>query len=236
MFGKITVIAAASVFVLFPAHAGAGTKKGKSEFAAHSSCASASCIRAKADIASRRSKKRAQTHLKQRNQEAIAVGRSVVTGHLTAYSPQKNGCKMEGGYASSRPGPDRKAVVRTLADVASGRSEYITIAGSPKFYGHHYRIPAIDFVDAQGRLHALKNVRAVVHDTGGAFRHAPEGRYDIPVERDISNKLMVRNASLWKRAGVGLVFEGVRWPARVGKGEMQRPLAQNSTKVDNSEL
>jgi hypothetical protein len=132
-----------------------------------------------------------------------------VTAKLTAYSPQKNGCRMEGGYASSRPGPDRKSIVRTLADVAAGHSDYITIAGSPRFYGREYRIPAIEFVDSQGRLHALKNVKAV-HDTGGAFRHAPEGRFDVPVERDIGNSLMVRNATLWKRSGVALVVESAR--------------------------
>ena len=53
---------------------------------------------------------------------------------LSAYSPQKGGSSMEGGYASSRPGPDKQSVVRTLDDYASGRSQHVTLAGHPSQY------------------------------------------------------------------------------------------------------
>lgn len=108
-----------------------------------------------------------------------------VTSLATAYSPKAGGDKMEGGYASSKPGPDGKAEVRTLADVQAGRSEYVTLAGDASQYGKTYTIPEITFRDAAGKEHTLKNVKGVVHDTGSAFKGKGEGRIDIPADRDL---------------------------------------------------
>jgi hypothetical protein len=107
---------------------------------------------------------------------------------LTAYSPQKAGDAMEGGYAAARPGPDGKAEVRTLADVAAGRSKYITLAGDKSQFGKEYVIPQITYRDAKGERVTLRNVKAVVHDTGSAFKGKGDQRFDIPVDRDLPSK------------------------------------------------
>jgi hypothetical protein len=106
---------------------------------------------------------------------------------VTAYTPMGIPDAMEGGYAASRPGPDGKAEVRTLEDFEAGRSPYITLAGSPEFYGREYTIPSITFRGSDGKTRTLQNVRAVVHDTGSAFKGQPEGRFDIPVARDMGS-------------------------------------------------
>lgn len=131
-----------------------------------------------------------------------------IQAKLSAYSPQAGGDKMEGGYAASKPGPDGKAEVRTLEDVAAGRSQYVTVAGNPSLAGKSYTIPEISFVGTDGKTQTLKNVKAVVHDTGSAFKSAPEGRFDVPIAKDADNALMAKNAGLWSKAGVQFVPEG----------------------------
>lgn len=106
------------------------------------------------------------------------------TPRATTYSPQRGGDRMEGGYASSRPGPDGQAMVRTLEDFRTGQAPYVTIAGNPALYGRSYTIPEVSY-QAGGQRHVLRDVPVVVHDTGGAFRNAPEGRFDVPVGRDL---------------------------------------------------
>ncbi|MFG1341372.1 hypothetical protein [Xanthobacter autotrophicus] len=103
---------------------------------------------------------------------------------VTTYSPQRGGDRMEGGYEASRPGPDGQAMVRTLEDFRTGQAPFVTIAGNPQLYGREYTIPEVSY-QAGGQRHVLKNVPVVVHDTGGAFRNAPEGRFDVPVGRDM---------------------------------------------------
>jgi murein DD-endopeptidase MepM/ murein hydrolase activator NlpD len=123
------------------------------------------------------------------------------TSRLTAYSPytgsSKKRLRMEGGRASSRRGPDGHALVRTIHDYMAGDSPYITIAGNPKFYGNEYVIPKLK-VQVNGKTQTLTNVRAVVHDTGAAFRKAPEGRFDIALGHNLSDREMATNAGLWK--------------------------------------
>lgn len=104
----------------------------------------------------------------------------------TTYSPQRGGDRMEGGYASSRPGPDGQAVVRTLEDFRTGQAPYVTIAGNPALYGRSYTIPEVSY-QVGGQRYTLRDVPVVVHDTGGAFRNAPEGRFDVPVGRDLGS-------------------------------------------------
>ncbi len=105
----------------------------------------------------------------------------VVTGRATAYSPRTGGDKMQGGLESSRKGPDGAALVRTLEDYFNKKTAYVTLAGSPNLYGNQYLIRSITFRLKDGATHTLTNVQGVVHDTGSAFRSAPEGRFDIPV-------------------------------------------------------
>jgi hypothetical protein len=106
-----------------------------------------------------------------------------LTGIASAYSPMKGGDRMEGGYAASRPGPDGNTRVSTIQDYVEGRSPYVTLAGSPTYYGRRYVIREIT-ANIGGQPVTLRNVPAVVHDTGGAFVGAPEGRFDIAAERD----------------------------------------------------
>lgn len=102
----------------------------------------------------------------------------------TTYSPQRGGDQMEGGYEASRPGPDGKALVRTLEDFRTGASPYVTVAGNPSLYGRQYTMPEVSY-QVGGQRYTLKDVPVVVHDTGGAFKTAPEGRFDVPIGRDL---------------------------------------------------
>jgi hypothetical protein len=150
-------------------------------------------------------------------------------GDITVYSPQKGGDKMEGGYPSSRPGPDGKALVRTVQDYANGTSEYITLAGSPSFYNKSYIIPELPYEDPKtGATKTLRNVRAVVHDTGGAFKTKPEFRYDIPYGRDLTNKQMTRYNGILKKKGIQFI-EDV-------EPRDSEPLAADQPPSDDGEL
>lgn len=131
---------------------------------------------------------------------------------LSAYSPQAGGDAMEGGYAASKKGPDGKAEVRTLDDVASGKSNYVTLAGNPRDYGKAFVIPEISYVGADGETRTLKNVRAVVHDTGSAFKNAPEGRFDVAIAKDATNKQMAASHGMWAKAGLTFIPEGPGTP------------------------
>ena len=146
-----------------------------------------------------------------------AGGGNEITPKLSAYSPQKPGsdiAKMEGGYAAARKGPDGKAEVRTLDDVASGRSQYITLAGNPNQYGKKYTIPEITFIGPDGKEQTLKNVQGVVHDTGGRFKTAAADRFDVPVARDIGDKEM---------ASQPFLKSGVKFIPDDGKAVAQSP-------------
>ncbi|MGW8177182.1 MAG: M23 family metallopeptidase [bacterium] len=106
------------------------------------------------------------------------------TRRLTAYSPQAGGSQLEGGYAAARKGPDGHALVRTVSDFVAGDSKYITLAGNPAYYGKRYLIPKLS-LKLNGKRYDIENVVGVVHDTGSAFKNAPEGRFDIPLARDL---------------------------------------------------
>lgn len=124
---------------------------------------------------------------------ATTSGAAGIKPRLTAYSPAQPGSpnyKMEGGYESSKTGPDGTNNVRTLQDVAAGNSKYVTIAGDPSTYGQKYVIPSITFTNAAGQTQTLTNVPAVVHDTGGAFKGAGTSRFDVAVDKGMTNSQM----------------------------------------------
>ena len=118
---------------------------------------------------------------------------------LSAYSPQRPKSKtigMEGGYASSRPGPgqDRKNPktwkVRTLQDYnPDDPTSYVTLAGNRDLYGKQVTIPSITYKTPEGEDVTHKNVRAHVHDTGGAFKNKGRERLDVAVGHDITGNL-----------------------------------------------
>lgn len=135
---------------------------------------------------------------------------------LTAYSPQRGGDKMEGGYAAARPGPNGKAEVMTLADVAAGRSDYVTLAGDKTQFGKTYTIPEITYRDKNGALITLKNVKGVVHDTGSTFRGRGESRFDIPVDRDLAQSDI--NKQPFSKTKVAFLPAGEGAPAVAERG------------------
>jgi hypothetical protein len=110
-------------------------------------------------------------------------GQNIET-YATAYSPQQAGSNtisLEGGLASSIPGPDGQSIVRTLQDFATGQSTYVTLAGDPTLAGGTYVIPSITYTNASGENITLTNVPAYVNDTGSAFKAAGTSHLDIPV-------------------------------------------------------
>ena len=127
-------------------------------------------------------------------------------GNISIYSPQKGGDKMEGGYPSSRPGPDGKFLVRTVQEYAEGKHDYITLAGNPAFYNKEYVIPALPYKDPKtGEKKTFNNVRAIVHDTGEMFKTAPEFRFDIPLGKDLKREEMEDYELLLNTNGISYI-------------------------------
>ena len=112
-------------------------------------------------------------------------GTDPIQTNLTTYSPRRGGDSMEGGYPSSVRGPDGQAIVRTLEAYRKGEADYVTVAGNSAFYGRKYTADTVTY-RVGDETFTLKNVPMVVHDTGGAFKGAPEGRFDVPVGRDLN--------------------------------------------------
>lgn len=118
---------------------------------------------------------------------------------LSAYSPQRPKSKtigMEGGYASSRPGPGQDPKkpetwqVRTIQDYKpDDPNSYVTLAGNRKLYGKQVTIPSITYKTPEGNDVTYTNVRGHVHDTGKAFRKTGIERLDVAVGRDMPGNL-----------------------------------------------
>ncbi len=123
-----------------------------------------------------------------------------IQGNISVFSPQKPGSKigkMEGGYKAARPGADGKNIVRTLEDFRKNPdTTVVTVAGNPEYYGRRYVVDSLTYQNAKGEQHTLTNVPVMVHDTGGRFKTTPEGRFDIPADRDLGNKSMAVNHGL----------------------------------------
>jgi len=141
--------------------------------------------------------------------ETKITGRQGESG-ISVYSPQKGGenggDKMEGGYPSSKPGPDGKFLVRTVQEYAEGKHDYITLAGNPAFYNKEYVIPDLPYKDPKtGEKKIFNNVRAIVHDTGDLFKKAPEFRFDIPLGKDLKRQEMEDYELLLKTDGISYI-------------------------------
>ena len=124
---------------------------------------------------------------------------TTILGQISVYSPQKKGSKigkMEGGYEAARPGADGKNIVRTLEDFRKDDKVVVTVAGNSEYYGRRYVVDSLTYQNAKGEQHTLTNVPVMVHDTGGRFKTTPEGRFDIPADRDLGNKSMEVNHGL----------------------------------------
>jgi hypothetical protein len=119
---------------------------------------------------------------------------SPITPKLTAYSPQDtatNGnSKMEGGQGSAQAGIDGKPLVRTLEDVRTGKSTYVTLAGDSSTYKNKYTIPSITYLDKSGQSHTLTNVTAYVHDTGNAFKGAGYSHFDVAIDSNMTTSAL----------------------------------------------
>ena len=125
----------------------------------------------------------------------------VVRNKISIYSPQKGGKlkKMEGGLKSSIAGADGKSIVRTLEDFRKDpENTVVTIAGNPEFYGRRYVVESMTYQKSDGTKYTLNNVPVMVHDTGDKFKTAPEGMFDIPVERNTDEDAMRANDALLK--------------------------------------
>lgn len=108
---------------------------------------------------------------------------------LTRYYPVRSYAAsegIEGGWATSRPGPTGSYTPSTLDMVRTGESNYVTLAGDPSRYGEWYTIPEISYTNAEGESYTLYNVRAYVHDTGSAFRGRPD-KLDIATDEALSD-------------------------------------------------
>lgn len=136
---------------------------------------------------------------KQETEQETANEPTTILGQISVYSPQKKGSKigkMEGGYEAARPGADGKNIVRTLEDFRKDNKVVVTVAGNSEYYGRRYVVDRLTYQNAKGEQHTLTNVPVMVHDTGGRFKTTPEGRFDIPADRDLGNKSMEVNHGL----------------------------------------
>jgi hypothetical protein len=125
--------------------------------------------------------------------EQIGQTRFDVTGYAPCQSA--SACPMQGGPESSVPGPDGKALVRTLDDYRLGKSEYVTGASDSSRYGEKYVVPEITYKSAiDGKEYTLKEVPIAVHDTGSAFQGRPD-KLDIATGMSGSDAQAMRFAS-----------------------------------------
>lgn len=97
---------------------------------------------------------------------------------ITFYVPHNSpGCRtsMEGCVETSRPGLDGQRVPRSLDDVRSGKTKYVTLASDASNYGKYFNLGTITYTSALDKQkHTVQNVVGYVHDTGGAFRGRPQ--------------------------------------------------------------
>jgi len=83
---------------------------------------------------------------------------------LTGYAPGP-GDAMEGGFETSRRGPDGKTIPRTLDDFRLGKADYVTIAtGDRNEYGKEFIFSATYKSPIDGKMYSLDGIKGVVHD------------------------------------------------------------------------
>lgn len=102
----------------------------------------------------------------------------------TAYSPQRDGDRMEGGYASAYRDLWGDFVVHTVADYLAGRSSFVTVAMDPNLKGTMGVIPEIT-VNVAGQTVTLKDLPVVANDTGSAFKNTNGSKIDIAIDKDL---------------------------------------------------
>lgn len=144
------------------------------------------------------------------------IGTKLKKQVVTSYWPGAGG-GVEGGWETSKAQPGatghwkKTHVPSTLEMVRKGESNYVTIASDPSRYGEWYTIPKITYTNTKGETYTMYNVKAYVHDTGGAFQGRPD-KFDIAVDRgtgfssgDGLDKQLIQNAGSLEKQGI--VFE-----------------------------
>jgi hypothetical protein len=91
----------------------------------------------------------------------------------TFYGPGAGG-KMQGGMSAASNNLEGTNVIRTLDDVRTGKSAYVTLASASVMKGRYYCIGTVTYTSppnngGDGKTHTLENVVGYVHDTGCAF-------------------------------------------------------------------
>ena len=91
----------------------------------------------------------------------------------TFYGPGAGG-KMQGSMSAASNNLEGTNVIRTLDDVRTGKSKYVTLASATAMKGRYYCIGTVTYTSppsngGDGKTHTLENVVGYVHDTGCAF-------------------------------------------------------------------
>ncbi len=104
------------------------------------------------------------------------MSRSAEAAHAinwTFYGPGAGG-KMQGSMSAATNNLEGTNVIRTLDDVRTGKSKYVTLASASVMKGRYYCIGTVTYTSpptngGDGKTHTLENVVGYVHDTGCAF-------------------------------------------------------------------
>jgi hypothetical protein len=108
----------------------------------------------------------------QSNGEGTMVGPNGET--MTFYAPGAGG-KMEGGFETSQPNKEGQNIPRTLDDLRSGNSDYVSVASDPSRYGQSVPLGTVTYRSPKdGKMYTLNNVNGYIHDTGSAFKGRPD--------------------------------------------------------------
>lgn len=95
------------------------------------------------------------------------------TVNWTFYGPGAGG-RMQGSMSAASKNLEGTNVIRTLDDVRTGKSKYVTLASATAMKGRYYCIGTVTYTSppgngGDGKTHTLENVVGYVHDTGCAF-------------------------------------------------------------------
>ncbi len=95
------------------------------------------------------------------------------TINWTFYGPGAKG-RMQGPMTAASNNLEGNNSIRTLDDVRTGKSKYVTLASANSMRGRYYCIGTVTYTSpsgngGDGKTHTIENVVGYVHDTGCAF-------------------------------------------------------------------